>query len=629
MGRITDVVNKDPFIWYVIDADGKRRAVMGIRFVSDYTTLNANYKGEPGMFLVRNAAASPDGKGGDPSVHEGWAMYTWDTELTATTAGWRKIAEQESVDGPWGIDERVLNLLVRKVDFNTTISSINTTLQSHGESIRINSQNITTINTAIAALNEAKHTHGNKTLLDKIDLVAGRLVIDDEVPLTGNYVYNNIVHGKYVWVDPETGTEEVVTDASVIAERFAKSSLALQGLVIEIVNTNGSVSIFRLDASDEGLVAKYLNTKYNTTTVETLPDMPHEHVGTGLWIPVVDDGVHVAGHYYLATASEWFDITDQDKGTQIAATGAMFLKSNIEFDPRSSSYKVHLKVALPYIGGPLVDTDTDKKYQHGRTYLVRKWGSDPTSIEDGHIIREMTSTPMEDVVDVVPMINKKPHYKLFSFTASGASYKTVDAIAPKMLEWKDIISMSSSKLKLYFEIGDIVVLPHHPEFGCIKCEVVGMNDHLELAPMCVLGKMNYEDAKSWLSRFIEFTKYTKSYDSVAVAGKRYFVYEDGSYSELDDIAASDPLPRNVIVYEYNTEYSDGIILKASLPNTTQVSNMSSPKNLPNYKIGEGIDWWTSDTVDDKVVTRNNESGIDPTEVVGVVPVFTIGSSKSK
>lgn len=636
MGRIVDVVNKDPFIWYVIDAEGNKRAVMGVRFVNDYATLNSQCKGEPGIFIVRNAAATETNTGGDPSVHEGWAAYVWDNELTATTAGFRKIAEQESVDGPWGIDERILKMLVKKSDFDTTVSGIRETLTQHSQAIQQTEQNVAGMNNGINELNAAKHTHANQDLLDKLSFANGRLLIDGQIPAGSGYRYDNIVDGEIVWKDPADPESEavVVPSSAELAAKFITSAIAAEGMQLEVVLQDGSVSTFNIiKADDGGLYPLYVGNKFETTVVPTLPAAA-TGLGKGIFIPTTDDGTHPAFHYYKVVNGEWVDVSDLDKGKTIMFDGAWFSAVRMDLDPLNPVVKNILTINLPMT--QKTDPDTGRVYKHEKTYLVRKIGKMPTSIEDGRIIGEFTSNPTEPIEDVVSIYRERAFYKLFSFTTSGAMYATssMSEAEPRVLTWQDIVTMSTSDIAKYIKIGDTIYLPDHPELGYIGCEVISIDSSagMRLASKDVLTVMQFgttnvyadSEVKTWVEKmFLEYSKYKKSSDDVADMDKNYFTYNKSTHEfEAIEASAGAVLPRNVDLYEINGDIPHGVIDAVIIP-AASMSNISSVKNLPKANLREGTEWWMQDTSGSNCTTSKQSTGVAPTEEAGVVAVFSI------
>lgn len=636
MGKIVNVVNKDPFIWYVIDAEGNKRAVMGVRFVNDYATLNSQCKGEPGIFFVRNAAATTTNTGGDPSVHEGWACYVWDNELTANTAGFRKIAEQESVDGPWGIDERILKMLVKKSDFNTAVSGIREILTQHTQVIRQVEQHVEGLNRSIGELNAAKHSHANRDLLDKLSFVDGRLLIDGHVPAGSGYRYDNIVDGEIVWKDPaDPESKEVVVPSSAeLAAKFITSAIAAEGMQLEVVLQDGSVSTFDIIKSDDGdLYPLYVGNKFETTVVPALP-VAATGLGKGIFIPTTDDGTHPAFHYYKVVNGEWVDVSDLDKGKTIAFDGALFSAVRMDLDPLNPVVKTIMTIDLPM--SQKTDPNTGRVYKHEKTYLVRKIGKMPTSIEDGRIIGEFTSNPTEPIEDVVSIYRERAFYKLFSFTTSGAMYATssLSEAEPKILTWHDIVTMSASDIAKYIKVGDTIYLPTHPELGDIGCEVISIDSAsgMKLASKDVLAVMQfgttnvYADSavKAWVEKmFLGYSKYKKSSDSVADMDKHYFTYNKSTHEfEAIEALAGAVLPHNVDLYEINGDAPHGVIDAAIIP-AASMSNISPVKNLPKANLQEGTAWWMQDTSGSKCTTNKQPTGVAPTEEAGVVVVFSI------
>lgn len=636
MGRIVDVINKGAHIWYVIDSEGNKRAVMGVQFVDTYSVLcNKEYLGQPGIFFVRDAAEQGYG---DPTVHEGWAAYVWDNMLTAEKAGWRKIAEQESVDGPWGIDERILNMLVKKTDFSTAMESVGNRITGLADRTSSIENNLTGINESIRSLNEAKHTHDNKAQLDKIGISNGHITIDGQLAKDGYFFYFNIENGKLIWEDPSnTSVRYPVENSDQLAALFANSEMACAGMTIGIAEPSGMLTKFNIVPADGKLGAEFVESYYPVHVVNTLPD-PNNCEYMGLWKPIVDDGTNLAFHYYKAVAGGWVDVTVLDEGESIDELGASFSTAATITNPYNPISKNYLTWIIP--AGTYLDNKTGRTYKHGKTFVVRKFGSEPKSINDGHIVTVVEGSDTSfarfvPYVDVIPCCNEKVYYKLFSFTTSGAAYATdkSSVISPEPITWDFITKLPERYRRSYFSVGDTVYLPKHPKFGFIGCEVINVNP-LVLATKDVLTVMSFgksndfhdSDVKKWLEdEFGTYTKLKVTSDTIATYGKTYWMYNGSKFEQLDDIEDGDILPYHDTVYESDKDFKAGLFASIDLPNKSLdgIENISNRKNLPKLKVGLGIDWWTSDVNASAVVTHSNAEGVDPSSECGVVAVFTI------
>ena len=104
-----------------------------VTFLQYYEQMD-NYAGQDGIYFVSEAASSSaSGRGGDPTVQKGWAMYVYQgTQATAGSGvargGWRKICEGESLDS--SVNELLLrnyvSMHVRQSDLNTIAETYET-----------------------------------------------------------------------------------------------------------------------------------------------------------------------------------------------------------------------------------------------------------------------------------------------------------------------------------------------------------------------------------------------------------------------------------------------------------------------------------------------------------------------
>ncbi len=116
-------------------------------FLEYYDSLDP-YKGKSGHFFVRDAGNSKTGQHGDPTVEKGWAIYIWNTRANGLTAGWTKIADQQSL----GSDPVAMTLYtnyVSKADFSNYVSSTTTNYVGKSELTKIEN-NVTSINNSVS-----------------------------------------------------------------------------------------------------------------------------------------------------------------------------------------------------------------------------------------------------------------------------------------------------------------------------------------------------------------------------------------------------------------------------------------------------------------------------------------------
>ena len=662
MGRIVETINKnDGHIYYVIQADGKTRINIGIEFLDGYDNL-VDHRGEPGLFFVRQAGAKTimkDGEpysvqNGDPTVHSGWALYCWDNHKNGPNRGdWRKVAEQESVDGPWGIDELILNMLVKKVEFNMFVTRITEQVTNNTNNIKIIQQNINSINDDIESLKRDQHNHINKAVLDLLGNNGGMLTFNGR-SISGNYLYEGVVDGVLYWTDPTfEATEEnpeftpiAVDKSSEIADYFIQTSLAAPGLRLEVLEVDGSISSYDIIEVEGMLTYRFRESThakgYGTITyVSTLPEANIRYDNRGIWCPLMEDGVYTPNEFYISKYGEWVTLASTlGKGSKIGMVGAECILAYTETDPDMPFKKNHLIWNEP--SAPWQDAATLLWHSWGKTTLVRKFGSVPMSIDDGTIVMVNTTSGVHEYVDTCPYSNEEAYYQLFSETKVGA-YCTCNrsaGVVPQYMSWTDIFNFMERHediINLLVKPGDTVVLPEHPKFGKIEGEVLAVTSSgMTVVTKNVLDKSTFgptslydsSKVKEWLELyFSEYTKYVKSKISRA-DGRTLKIFDDEvGFVDLN-LNVGDEFPEGVDVYEANTENVHGIITKVEIPSTSTIGfdNISREKHFDGEKAV--TPWWTANAVGGKVATGDNANGVDPSEENGLIVVFTLGKVAS-
>lgn len=667
MGRIVETVNKnDGHIYYVIQADGKTRAYVGIVFLEGYDNLS-DHRGEPGLFFVREAGAKviyKDGEpyseqNGDPTVHSGWAMYCWDAQKDGPNKGnWRKVAEQESVDGPWGIDELILNLLVKKVDFNLFKTSVDERITKNARDIKNLQISITNITTDVESLKRDQHNHSNKAVLDALNDKSGQLTYKDRVISGNTFLYNYTMDNVLYWVDPTyvpteeepVAPAEVVVNSSIVAEKFGKTSLATVGMTLEVVEADGSISKYDYIEGEDEEHRKILVPKFRETTVQegygtityvsTLPEESLSYDNRGIWCPLMDDGEHTPNTFYISKYGEWVEFYSAlGKGSKLTYVGASTMIAFTETDPDMPFKKNHLVWKEPE--SPWQDPATLLTHSWAKTTLVRKFGSAPTSIKDGTIVMVNEEPGICSYVDVCQYSNEPVYYQLFSETKVGAycTCSSPSGIVPSFLSWNDIFNFMErypENINLVVNPGDVVVLPDHPKFGKISCVVlaatasnviVASKDILDVLAFGSTSDYESSDLKEWLElNFADYTRFVKT--SLGRADGRTLKIFDDEVGFVDlEIDSGDELPEAVDVYEENTEYPSGIIKKVEIPSSATTPCYDDLPTDTHYN-GEirKTSWWTADAIGSKVKLGDNPSGVAPTEEYGAIVVFTLGKA---
>ena len=658
---IKEIINgEDGHVYYVIAGDGKEIR-MGIVYLERFEDLTRHI-GQPGLFFVRDAACkyeNPDDytsrviQNGDPTVHEGWAMYCWDVYKDNNKAGWRKVAEQESVDGPWGIDERILKMLVKRSEFNSYVEQNNTRVTDLEERVSRAEDGINGLNGAVADLQEKAHTHDNKLTLDGFgesgDALTWRGVI-----LGGSfYVYRQYQGNMHIWKDPTDPEAEgiVVDTAKDVADRFVQTTIAAKGMTLVVVEPDESYTQFDIleefyqEAPEEGsssggewksrlVVVPHGCVVHNglgqITYVDKL-DINYHHlskayINRGIFCPLTDDGNYQPFELYIYDADHgWTPLKKKyGAGTVIGKTGAVPTFCYTEEDPELPYKKHHLFWADDTMF-VYTDPDTGVTFSWDHSVIVRKFGSVPTSIEDGEII--FTSTKATDggngFTDVCPYNNEEVHYQIFSVTKLGAvcTVYDPDGFVPKTLEWKDIqglISENTVKRNLrekLLPVGTTMVLPEHPLFGKIETKIIGSTtSSLTFVTTEALKVSETGDVLEWVAKmFGNYGLVRETEDGIAQTGKEYFYFDPEEGYLPVAIEGGEELPEGKVIYELDPDYPTGLFTGgATIPGRTTIGydQIEPEVNLRHSKTKVG--WWNAD---------GGKSA--DTEKVGVILAFEI------
>ena len=95
----------------IVIGQGSNDSYPSVVFVDTISERNALVTNK--IVIVRNAYKN------DTSVNKGWAAYVLDPAKKT----WSKIIEQESVDGPWGVNEEIKKSLVTKAQFDELLEA--------------------------------------------------------------------------------------------------------------------------------------------------------------------------------------------------------------------------------------------------------------------------------------------------------------------------------------------------------------------------------------------------------------------------------------------------------------------------------------------------------------------------
>lgn len=616
-GSIKKVMyGEDGHVYYVIAAEGQE-VRMGIQYLERFEDLNRHI-GEPGLFFVRDAAAKYSIPGdesstiiqnGDPTVHEGWAMYCWDVHKTNTTAGWRKVAEQESVDGPWGIDERILKMLVKRTEFNSYVEQNDRRVINLEGRVQTNESNINGLNASVNELKRTAHGHNNKeAVLDKLSTVGGQLLFDG-VAISGNtFLYNNIVEGKIVWKDPTNPDAEVVecANAKTAADQFVACSMATPGMVLSVVEPDGSITSFDLikPSGSESIVAINKDNAVavgvgSVTYVTELDKSGTSYVGRGIFCPITDDGEYEPFELYEYVEDRWVSLKEKNgAGKFISVVGAAFTLCLDEASPDMPYKRVNL---FWNDNLRLNQTDTNGvRYSWKETRLVRKFGSVPTTPEDGVLVFVSTraSDGTDGYIDTIPYSNEPVYYQLFTITKSGAicTPAKAEGVTPIAIEWYDVhalISDSVNQRRLrekLLPVGASVVLPPHPYYGQLVGVIIeSTGTALSVIVDVCLEEGNFDKASTVVNNLFDgYSKYVPSFDGKVQEGKTY-AYFDNGYKEFE-LEVGTEFPEGKLVYEKLTDFANGIFNVVALPDRTLIKSETLPVRR---HLDRSVPYWCS------------------------------------
>jgi len=408
----------------------------------------------------------------------------------------------------------------------------------------ISVKDIDNLQESVADLEAKKHWHDNKTDLDALIEKHGQLTFQG-TPISGNtFLYDNVIGGKLMWKDPTDPEAEAteVANSLAIANAFITTPMAWAGMILQVVEVDGSFTTFvAIKTSEEGIRRnlKYLNqiksdrryydytvevddyteipaaeatriitegeeghdlffterkldiVPYTTTTtdsrgsiifVDTLPTNSVVYDGRGVWYPMYDDGVYAPNQPYISINGSWKKVTSLDgSGSTKAVPGAKFTLAYCDDDPQMPFKRNHLFWSEP------VDSETFKAWWK-ESVIVRKFGSAPSNVNDGEKILTITSraTGGTGFVDTCPYSNENVYYRLFSYTRGGSLYANTDAVSPEPITWDTFFNIANKgMLNNVFKVGDTITLPKHPLFGNIDCEVISITEATDTTKGCV------------------------------------------------------------------------------------------------------------------------------------------------
>lgn len=474
----------DGNLYYVI---GGQRSGGGHITIVDNIKLR-NQCGADGFVFVKDAT-------GDPTVHNGWAMYFAATNSQTKERVWIKVAEMESVDGPWGINETLLRNLVARTEFEELKRRFNESTGGYFEAAKQVEFLIKWIGlhgVAVPGVNgEPGIPHANKADLDKFSSVNGILVFDGKPVGVSLYNYDRQYNDQLVWADPTD--EDLVVDATTvnvipdgatkpavfttetsaaIADAFCECQLAPFVRVLQVRELDGSVTSYQiLRSNDDKYSWVYLDnvggsaaSVINVTFVPELPQASASYVGRGLFciVPPAIGGYRVGDYYecVASTASEeettysWKNLSERLRTGRNAFVDAPVMQNCV----RASWNTARMTWIDP--------EDVEDGPRWDKTVIVRKIGSAPQGIDDGVIIkvsktRNAYNGDANVFEDTYPINNDSVFYGAFAVTKNGAVSSSSESIREAtFLTWEMINEVfERGELQLYFKVGDTIVLP--------------------------------------------------------------------------------------------------------------------------------------------------------------------------
>ena len=511
VGGIESIKNKDARQVIVIgrqDPNDVPSSFLFVRTIGERDAIITNR-----IVVVRQAYL------GDPTVVKGWAAYVLDK--TTEPFKWMKLIEQESVDGPWGINEEIKQNLVTKTTFIQQINAINKRLNDMGD---------------ISAFVRQAHTHANKNKLDLISTIG-----DIQTPTPGKkfsialtvngklandtYYYEcfdpeKVVEGTTIpaslaWMNPiDGGTYTRVSSSADIADRFANSesckSIMFHGCKLAVRELDGTLSLYtfnqlgpsRYNAEFIGSLCGEANTRKTVTFVDALPT-PSEAVSHGYYcVPALN-----AYFECIQSNGTWMwnelglGIASGVQANIVACFRSNWNNCTIVFKPQSGQVEVF------------------------ETVVVRKFHSPSSSINDG--VKVATVKGGSGVVtDVCPVSDTEVYYTVFQRLMDGSITEPASSQAD-YLGWDDVATIISSGLfPDTFKNGDIVTL-EHKVFGAIPCVVRNSNaDGCTLVSTKSIINLEFDGAEHG---------YVRTTDTTYQANKTYYTFEvsvtGGAYKE--------------------------------------------------------------------------------------------------
>lgn len=578
-------VREDGNVYYVIGTkDGNSDFLVRCRTIAQRNQL----KGK-GLCFVEEAYK------GDSTVNRGWAMYmTVGSSTTTTSPRWVKIAEEESVEGAWTLQQEFIRSLVKISTFT-----------KHQQDNEVAFKKIWDKITEIGAFDN--HSHSNKPVIDNLTDSNGQLMYKGKSINGSVYVYNEGPDSDRTglkWINPvdETITSGGHTNDS-IADLFARTRVAYAGQTLRVVNLDGSVSTYLMVQVPGGLNPVFIGTTSANTNekivrfVTALPDPSAIHVNELFYmLPPAYNG-YVIGHFYRCsktgeTEYSWIDVSEQLNS--VNEDGARII----------SCYKTKWNEVKLIFENPqteplqiLTDNESAIDDHFGKTFIVRKFGSAPTNKNDGIVIKVSTAINETAVSDITPLTKEDVYYGVFSETVNGRSYRDSATCSAKaeFPTWETVEeAINSGKADQFFELGDTITIPVNGFTASkLPCKVAKLSsDSVTLIAQESIGNLTLDG--------IEYGKVPAS--GVYESGKMYYQLSTHEYTDnqnntftisvftrITNVTIGADIPENAGIFEGQevnsaaVSKSDGYVLCGS-PDWES-------SNLNQYLHGSGDNWF--------------------------------------
>ena len=578
-------VREDGNVYYVIgSADGNGEFLVRCKTIGQRNQLKGR-----GICFVEEAYK------GDSTVNRGWAMYlTVGSSTTTTSPKWVKIAEEESVEGAWSLQQDLIRSLVK-------ISTFTKHQQDNNAEFKKLWDKVTQIGTF------DKHSHNNKSVLDNLTDSSGQILYKGK-PINGSvYVYNEGADSAGTglkWISPVDATITSNGHTSDdIARLFTGTSVAYPGQTLRVINLDNSASTYLILGDDEELTPVFIGTTsldFSEKSVKFVTSLPNPSASCVNEIfcvlPPAYNG-YVIGHFYKCsktgeTEYSWIDVSEQLNS--VNEDGARII----------SCYKTKWNEVKLIFENPqteplqiLTDNESAINDHFGKTFIVRKFGSAPANKNDGTVIKVSTAINEATISDIIPLTKEDAYYGVFSETINGRRYTDSATCSAKaeFPTWETIEeAINSGKADQFFELGDTITIPVNGfTISKLPCKVAKLSsDSVTLIAQESIGNLTLDG--------VEYGKVPAI--GVYESGKMYYQLSTHEYTDnqnntfkisvftrITNVTVGAEIPENSGIFEGQevnsaaVSKSDGYVLCGSLD--------WESSNLNQYLHGSGNNWF--------------------------------------